>query len=494
MTRKRTVLITALAAVSIAAAFGLGWRLGRDGHPVNDPVHEHDLQPVKADGGEIEYWTCTMHPSVKMKEPSKCPICAMDLVAVKKQVAATEHEHDLQPVTNEEGEIKYWTCTMHPSVKMKEPGKCPICAMDLVPVRKESGGAGEGRTTESAAAVPEKSLFTVDPRRQQMIGVRTAAVATRRLDRTISTIGRVSLDERRITHVHTKFSGWISKVFVDYTWQHVRKGEPLFTIYSPELVSTQEEYLLAVRAQSTLGDHAIQEVSGGARSLLKAARRRLLLWDISEDQIEKLARTGEVRQDLVVHSPAEGHVTHRNAFENMRVEPGTKIYTIADHSSVWVHVEIYENDISLVRLGQHASMTVESYPGRRFFGKVTYIEPHLMEQTRTLRVRLEFSNADLTLKPGMYAKVKLNVASRTVIAVPESAVLRTGERDIVFVDHGEGRMELRRIQLGGRAGDYYAVLKGLKTGEKIVVAGNFLIDAESKVQGVIASWEGAPRP
>ncbi len=442
MTRKRTVLITLLAAVCIAAAFGLGWRLGRGGHSVDAPLHEHDLQPVKADAGEIEYWTCTMHPSVKMKEP----------------------------------------------------GKCPICAMDLVPVRKQSGGAGEGRTTESAPAVPEKSLFTVDPRRQQMIGVRTDAVATRRLDRTISTIGRVSLDERRITHVHTKFSGWINKVFVDYTWQHVRKGEPLFTIYSPELVSTQEEYLLAVKAQSSLGDHAIQEVSGGAHSLLKAARRRLLLWDISEDQIEKLARTGEVRQDLVVHSPAEGHITHRNAFENMRVEPGTEIYTIADHSSVWVHVEIYENDISLVRLRQHASMTVESYPGRQFFGKVTYIEPHVMEQTRTMRARLEFPNADLTLKPGMYAEVKLKVPSRTVVAVPESAVLRTGERDIVFVDHGDGRMELRQVQLGGRAGDYYAVLKGLKVGEEIVVAGNFLIDAESKVQGAIANWEGDPQP
>ena len=442
MTRKRTVLITALAAVCLAATFGLGWRLGRGDHSAAAPLHEHVLQPVP----------------------------------------------------NEEGEIEYWTCTMHPSVKMKEPGRCPICAMDLVPVRRESGGAGEGRTTESSPAVPEKSLFTVDPRRQQMIGVRTDAVATRRLDRTISTIGRVSLDERRITHVHTKFSGWINKAFVDYTWQHVRKGEPLFTIYSPELLSTQEEFLLALKARSALGDHAIQEVSGGAHSLLKATRRRLLLWDISEDQIEKLARTGEVQKDLVVHSPAEGHVTHRNAFENMRVEPGTKIYTIADHSLVWVHVEIYENDIPLVRLGQRASMTVESYPGRRFFGKVTYIEPHVMEQTRTLKVRLEFPNADLTLKPGMYSDVELNVPRRTAIAVPESAVLRTGERDIVFVDHGEGRMELRQIQLGGRAGDYYAVLKGLKVGEKIVVAGNFLIDAESKVQGVIANWEGDPQP
>jgi RND family efflux transporter MFP subunit len=436
MSRKRKVLITLLAVASITAAFGLGWRASRSGHSPTAPLHEHDLQPVK----------------------------------------------------NEEGEIEYWTCTMHPSVKMAGPGKCPICAMDLVPVRR---GAEPGT---AASSTTDRSLFTVDPRRQQMIGVRTESVSTRSLDREISTIGRVELDERRIVHVHTKFSGWIGKVFVDYTSQHVRKGEPLFTVYSPDLVSTQEEYLLALKAQSALGGHRLREVSGGARSLLESARRRLLLWDISEDQIAKLGQGGEVQKELVVYSPSEGHVTFRNAFENMRIEPATRIYTIADHSLVWVHVEIYEQDIALVRLGQRAAMTVESSPGREFSGKVTYIEPHVMEETRTLRVRLEFPNPDLTLKPGMYAEVKLRVPGATVLAVPESAVLRTGERDIVFVDHGQGRMELRRVQLGQRAGDYYEIRRGLKAGDRVVVAGNFLIDAESKVQGAIANWEGEPRP
>lgn len=439
MAQKKKVLVAVLALLSVMAAFGLGWRAGRDGHSVSAPLHEHDLQPVK----------------------------------------------------NEEGEIEYWTCTMHPSVKMAGPGKCPICAMDLVPVRK-GGDVLEQGPSEPAAA--EKSMFTVDPRRQQMIGVRTDVVSTRTLDRAISTIGRVDLDERRIYHVHTKFGGWIAKVFVDFTWQHVRQGQPLFTVYSPDLVSTQEEYLLALKAQSTLGGHRLQEVSGGARSLLESARRRLLLWDITPDQIARLEQTGEVQKELVIHSPAEGHVTFRDAFENMRIEPGTRIYTIADHSLVWVHVEVYEQDIGLVRLGQRATMTVESFPGRQFTGKVTYVEPHVMEQTRTMRVRLEFPNPDLILKPGMYAEVNLHVPSATVLAVPESAVLRTGDRDIVFVDHGQGRMELRRVQLGRRAEDYYEVLQGLDAGERIVVAGNFLIDAESKVQGVVPSWEGETRP
>jgi RND family efflux transporter MFP subunit len=430
-------------------------------------------------------------------------------------------EHDRTPVKTEDGEILYWTCTMHPSVKMAGPGKCPICSMDLVPVRKRPEAAesperpaattgqppnphqGHGRTIETpqetaaptaVPGAPAQSTFTVDPKRQQMIGVRTEPIATRSLSSTITTIGRVDLDERRIVHVHTKFSGWISRVFVDFQWQHVRKGEPLFAIYSPELVSTQEEYLLALKANSTLGRNSLQEVAGGAHSLLQAARRRLELWDISDEQIDRLAETGEIQRDLIVYSPAEGHVTERKAFENTRIEPGTELYTIADHSVVWVYVEVYENDIPLVRLGQRAMMTIESFPGRRFAGHVAYIEPHVMEQTRTLRVRLEFANSDLTLKPGMYAEVTLDVPGPTVVAVPESAVLRTGERDIVFIDHDEGRLEVRQIQLGRRSDNYYEVLRGLRAGEKVVVSGNFLIDAESKVQGAIANWGGETRP
>ena len=368
---------------------------------------------------------------------------------------------------------------MHPSVKMKDSGTCPICGMDLEPVKKQG---------DSVAAAATGSIFQVDPIRQQLIGVRTEPVVTRSLDRSITTIGTVALDETRITHVHTKYSGWISKVFVNYTWQHVKKGDPLFSVYSPELVATQEEFLLARKAQRTLGNHPLTGVATGANSLLAATRRRLLLWDITESQIDELAQTGEVQKDLIVYSPAEGHVSHMNAFENMRVEPQTRIYTVADHSHVWVHVEVYENDISLVRLGQHAVMTMDAYPGRRFAGKVTYIWPHLSEATRTLKVRLEFANAKSMLKPEMYAQVRLFLARRSAMVVPSSAVLRTGERDIVFVAHEEGRMEARRIEVGERFGDFYEVSRGLKVGEEVVAAANFLIDAESQVQGAIAGW------
>lgn len=444
MSRMRKVLVLATVLVAVLAAFGAGWWAREHRHPVDAPLHEHELEPVK----------------------------------------------------DQEGEILYWTCTMHPSVRMAGPGKCPICAMDLVPVRAQGEPTDSSQQAVPAVASepPSQSVFMVDPKRQQMIGVRSAPVATRSLDNTIATIGRVELDERRVVHVHTKFSGWISKVFVDFQWEHVGKGDPLFSVYSPELVATQEEYLLALKANATLGNHALQDVAGGAHSLLHAARRRLELWDISDEQIERLEETGEIQKDLIVYSPATGHVTERKAFENMRIEPGTELYTIADHSVVWVQVEVYENDIPFVRMGQRATMTVESFPGRRFAGRVTYIEPHVMEQTRTLRVRLEFANPDLTLKPGMYADVTLAVPGATVVAVPESAVLRTGEQDIVFVDHGQGRMELRRVQLGRRAGDYYEVMRGLTPGENVVVAGNFLIDAESKVQGAVANWEGEPQP
>ena len=444
------------------------------GHCTDAPP---DDQATPSSGAAaIDYWTCTMHPSVKMKEAETCPICSMDLVPVQRQ--------ELVP---EEPAADYWTCTMHPSVRAKEAGTCPICSMNLVSVKKEAMSTGD-ELGEAAS-----SMFSVEPIRQQLIGVRTEPVVMRSLDRSITTIGTVELDETRITYVHTKYSGWISQVFVNYTGQRVKKGDPLFSLYSPELVATQEEFLLARKAQRTLGDHPLEEVAMGARSLLTAARRRLLLWDMSEEQIDKLAETGKVQKDLVVYSTVQGHVTHRNAFENMLVEPGTRIYTVADHSRVWVHVEVYENDIRLVRLGQDAVMRVDAYPGRRFAGKVTYIWPHLSEATRTLKVRVEFANPNLILKPGMYAQARLYVSRRTAMVVPTSAVLRTGERDIVFVSHGQGRMEVRRIEVGGRFGDFYEVSKGLKLGEEVVSAANFLIDVESQVQGAIASWGGVER-
>lgn len=403
-------------------------------------------------------------------------------------------EHQLVPVTGEDGEIEYWTCTMHPSVRMKEPGTCPICAMDLVPVLKRSPSAlANGSTNSAQQLAGDKSTFTVDPRRQQLINVQTTEVEVRSLEKVIRTVATLEVDETRIAYVHPKIQGWIQKVFVDFTFQHVNEGDPLFSIYSPELVLTQEEYLLALKTAENLADSPFEHVSSGARSLFEATRRRLELFDITDQQIEQLEKSGQVQKHSIVYSPASGYVVEKNAFPNMHVTPETKIYIIADYTNIWAYVEIYENEISYVREGQRVAMSTVAYPGEVFRGNITYVYPHLNEVTRTMRVRLEFPNPDLKLKPGMYSNIEIQVPLGATLAVPESAVLRTGKRDLVFVDLGSGTMQLRQVQIGAQAGGYYEILKGLQTGERVVSAANFLIDAESKVQGVEASWE-TPKP
>ncbi len=312
------------------------------------------------------------------------------------------------------------------------------------------------------------------------------------MTKVIRTVGMVVLDETKIEQIHTKISGWIEKVFVDYTWQHVKKGDSLFSIYSPELVSTQEEYLLALKSKRILGDSKFVEISDSANSLLEASKRRLELWDISEQQIRDLEQTGKVKKSLVIYSPISGHVMYKNAFENMFVEPNTIIYKIADHSNVWVNADIYENEISLVKLGQEVSMTVASLPGQVFTGKVTFIWPHLQPETRTTKVRIEFPNPDLKLLPEMYANVEIEIPLGEKLTIPASAVLRTGKQDLVFVDMGEGKMQIRRVELGQKVDDYYEVLRGLNKGDAVVSRANFLIDAESQIQAAVATWGENP--
>ena len=406
---------------------------------------------------------------------------------------AVTGEHQLVAVRDVGGDIEYWTCTMHPSVRMTEPGTCPICAMDLVPVMKEPSVSSDDPSDSSKQIVADQSIFSVDPRRQQLINVQTTPVEVRSLEKVIRTVATLELDETRVEQVHPKIEGWIDKVYVDFTLQHVNEGDPLFSIYSPRLVSAQEEYLLALRTAENLGKSSFEHVSNGARSLFEATRRKLELLDITIEQIDELEKTGQVQKTMVVYSPTAGHVMEKDAFPNMYVTPETKVYTIVDHTAIWAYVEIYENDIPHVREGQRVEMNTAAYPGETFRGEITYVYPHLNENTRTMRARLEFPNPDLKLKPGMYSTIEVHVPLGVRLAVPESALLRTGTRDLVFVDLGSGRMQLRQVEVGTKAGSYYEILKGLQPDEKVVSAANFLIDAESKVQGVEASWE-TPRP
>ena len=402
-------------------------------------------------------------------------------------------EHQIVAVRGEGGDIEYWTCTMHPSVRMTEPGTCPICAMDLVPVIRNPVVSSDNASNSGDQIAADRSTFSVDARRQQLINVQTAPVEVRSLEKVIRAVATLELDETKIEQVHPRIEGWIDKVFVDFTLQHVNEGDPLFSIYSPQLVSTQEEYLLALRTAEDLANSPFEHVSNGARSLLEATRRKLELLDVTPEQITELEKTRQVRRTMVVYSPSAGHVMDKAAFPNRYVTPETRVYTIADHTSIWAYAEIYENEISHVREGQRVAMNAVAYPGEVFKGEITYVYPHLDEKTRTMRVRLEFPNPDLKLKPGMYSTIEVQVPLGVKLAVPESALLRTGTRDLVFVDLGSGQMQLRQVEVGTKAGGYYEILKGLQAGEQVVSAANFLIDAESKVQGVEASWK-TPRP
>lgn len=429
-------------------------------------------------------------------------------------IAGDHSGHLAKPVFDEEGGIEYWTCAMHPSVRMIDAGGCPICGMDMLPVRDEpapqetpaqgsdmesgmeapAGGGMQGHQHGGAPmGVPApagkpKSTFYVSPERQQMINVKKERVERRDLERTLRTVGVVELDETTISHISTKIGGWIEDVNVDFTWQKVTRGEPLFSIYSPELVSTQAELLLALEYQSKLSGSGFPEVSGGSASLLESTRRRLRLFDISEAQIRQIEQTGRVRKNLVIDSPVTGYVTYKNAFEGMRVDPDTRVYTLADLSTVWLYADIYENEVSLVSIGQRARLTMSSLPGEAFEGLVTHIWPNVDPKTRTVRVRMELANPGVRLFPGMYADVEMSIPLGELLTVPESAVLRTGKEDLVLVDRGEGALELRRVEIGRGAAGFYEVLRGLRQGEVVVSNSRFLIDAESKLRAVKASW------
>jgi len=385
--------------------------------------------------------------------------------------AGTEHQR----------KILYWQDPMHPAFKSDKPGKAPDCGMDLVPVYAEEGGQ-EGE-------MPSGTI-QITAQKQQLIGVQYARVALRPLTRTIRAVGRLTYDETKITHIHTKFDGWLDKVYVDFTGQLIHKGQPLFSVYSPDLVSTQQEYLIAKRAKKYLSDAPVFEAVQGASTLLESTRERLKLWDISDDQIAELEKTGQVKRDLTLYSPVNGFVLDRKAFENVRVTSDMGLYTIADLSTVWANAEIYEYEVPYVKLDQTAIMQLSYYPGETFRGKVTYIYPQLDATTRTVKVRLEFPNPEFKLKPDMYADIQLQIDYGTRLVVPQDAVLDSGTEQVVFVARGEGYFEPRKVGVGPKVDDIVVILSGLKAGETIVSSGNFLVDSESRLKTAMGQMAG----
>jgi Cu(I)/Ag(I) efflux system membrane fusion protein/cobalt-zinc-cadmium efflux system membrane fusion protein len=373
---------------------------------------------------------------------------------------------------------------MDPTYVREEPGKSPM-GMDLVPVCPGEGAAGAGGGIE------------INPALVQSMGVRMAPVTRRDLARKVRAVGRVAYDERRVDHVHTKVQGWIERLFVEYEGEAVRRGQPLLEIYSPQLVSTQEELLLAARYRDATSESSFGDVSGGGEDLLLATRRRLELWDISKRDIDRLLETGEVRKNLTLYAPTEGVVTHLMAREGMEVGPNDNLYTIADLSRVWLYADVYEYELPWVREGQNAVIDLSYLPGRTFEGAVTYVYPFLDPKTRTARVRVELENPDLTFKPDMFANVTIETEIHPdVLAVPEAALIRSGRRTLAVVALGEGRFSPREVALGIDSGDgWVEVQGGLAEGDRVVTSGQFLIDSESKLQEAVQKMLAAqPAP
>jgi len=347
---------------------------------------------------------------------------------------------------------------------------------------------------DSAAPPSETPLAPIQlsPQRMQSIGVKVGVVESKTINDEIRLYGNVQPSERRFAYVQTRFAGWIRQVYADATGDFIRKGQPLFTIYSPDLVETEREYLLAKKNAGALQQSTVSGVSDGAALLIAAARARLQQFDIPESEIAKLDETGEAITDLTFYSPASGYITERNALPNMYVQPDTKLYAIADLSDVWVLAQIFQNDAGKIKPGDPAEVTLDAYPGRVFKGRVDYLLPQLDVATRTLPVRLVFSNPDLKLRPGMYVNVSLKLPLGKRLVVPDSAVFHSGTRNLIFTYAGDGNIEPNEVELGPHVGDEFVVSKGVKAGEQIVTSANFLIDSEAQLQAAAGAFMPPP--
>jgi multidrug efflux pump subunit AcrA (membrane-fusion protein) len=412
------------------------------------------------------------------------------------------------PAMPSEARRALYHCPMHPTMVSDRPGDCPICGMRMVPMEEDapaaggqppagaeaSPGAAAGVAADAGPAPEVEGLATVriPVRKQQLIGVRTTVATRRPFVRTQRTVGRVTADETRLHHVHTKISGWVEQLHVNATGEKVRAGQPLLTIYSPELLATQEEYLLALRARGGLDAGGLPEVARRADDLVESARRRLLLFDMTPEQIATLEGRGTAERTVTLYAPTSGHVLSRNVTHGQKIDPDTALLDIADLSRVWVMAAIYEYELPFVRLGQKARMTLSYLPGRAYDGRVTLIHPVLEEGTRTVQVRLEFANPDLDLRPGMYADVEIRSDLGEHLGLPEGAVLSSGTRHIVFVEKGEGVFEPREVRIGLRLPDAVQVIEGLREGETVVSSGTFFVDSESRLKAALEDATALP--
>jgi RND family efflux transporter MFP subunit len=465
---------------------------------------------------------CPMHPTYISDRAGDCPICGMRLVPIEEKVAPTT--------------APTYVCPMHPEVTSDRPGeRCSKCGMKLVAAGDRGPGTGNrGPEPGARSAVGRKVLFyrnpmdptitspapmkdgmgmdyvpvfadeasapagpvagmaavELTPEGMRLAGVQTATAVRERAGREARTVGSVLPDERSVRHVHTKIAGWVEHLSVNFTGQLVRAGEPILTIYSQQLLASQEEFLRARETAARFAASELPEVRKGGEELLAAARRRLTLFDVPESFVEELERSGTAQRAVTLLAPVSGFVTAKGTFEGQQVEPGMELFTITDLSRIWIEADFFEYEAPALKLHQLARLSLPYDPARRLDGRLQYIYPTLNPETRTLRVRFDFPNPDFALKPGMYANVEIELDGADSVVIPDSAVMDTGERQVVFVARGDGRFEPRQVSVGVRGGGKAQVLAGVAEGEAVVVRANFLLDSESRLRAAIAGATG----
>ena len=408
--------------------------------------------------------------------------------------------------TGKPNKIDYWTCTMHPSVREKGPGKCPICSMDLVPVMKESAtpaGSSKsapqhdhaamlaGKPSDSSATSSPSHEFVVPVERQQQIGVRYAKVERKPLRHTIRAVGLIVPDKTRNWQFVSRVDGYVQKLDVTAPGELVEKDAPLLSIYSPDLLTSEREFVELLRMRDQAKSKDARETP---QRLIESAKRRLQLWNVTEQQIANLEKTRKASDTLTLLSPFRGVVQSVPVEQGKSVKPGDLLVEVADLSVVWLWAEFYENELSMLQVGQKLTVTAKSYPGQNFDGTLSLIDPFLDATKRTAKVRIDIPNPDFKLRPGMYVNAELEMDMGVALTIPVSALMPTGTRSVVFVDKDEGKLEPRIVQLGTKYGDIYEVKSGLQENERVVASANFLIDAESKVQGALKAFEETPAP
>jgi multidrug efflux pump subunit AcrA (membrane-fusion protein) len=450
--------------------------------------HEHAVQ-----------YQCPMHPTYISEKPGTCPICGMDLVPIEKnrsessekssetspstEQAAEPEKNKIEPSASGDRKILFYRNPMDPSINSPVPTKDEM-GMDYVPVFSDE------------VSLPDKGVkglatVTIDEKGIRLAGIQTEKAVKQKLEGDIRAVGLVKPDETLVRHVHTKNSGWIEKLYVNTTGQLVKAGQSLLTIYSPQLLGSQEEFLRARENAMRFANSSIPEVQKGGEDLLKAARRRLELFDVPETLIKEIERTGTPKRTVTLLAPVSGFVTAKGVYEGQQVEPGMELFTITDLSRIWIEADFYEFEAHLIRLGQKAVFTFPYDPKAEKTGRISYIYPYLDPQSRTLKARFEFQNGDFSLKPEMYVNVSMKIETSGSVVVPDSAIMNTGIRQIVFVSIGEDRFEPREVKVGYRSGGLAQVISGVRAGEKVVVRANFLLDSESRVRAAILEAAGA---